>query len=620
MQAAGTKTAAATSTSAHNMRETIESIVIAFVLAFLFRTFEAEAFVIPTGSMAPTLQGRHKDVDCPKCGFRYRTSSSKEEVKDIQRWRAELARAGSGWEAERLQEKIQSQDVVAITCPMCRYSMSVDIRPDRRDLDDSEIRDGMRHRSYNGDRIIVSKFAYELHEPDRFDVVVFKFPGDAKMNYIKRLVGKPGETVRIHQGDLYVMPDGEDDFSIARKPPGKVLAMMQIVHDHRYRPADLDVAGWPLRWQAWPRGTDEEGGWQVSRNDGVAGGAPVYSIDGTDPAPRWIRYRHIVPTWDDWRRMSRGPLSAREIARVGPQLITDFYAYNTDVTRDDTENLGPWTPTHKLGLHWVGDLALECDIEVRSGTGKMLLDLVGAGRHFECRIDVETGRAVLGIDSLVGFAPTAKTPVVGPGSYRLRLANVDDQLLLWVDDVLMKFDAPTVYEANDVFADPDLLEPRSSQGDAGDLAPVGVGSHGASLEVTGLRVFRDIYYIAVQYGMRSEPLMDYDLPGAISLHGEDFVDFLSDPRKWHVFARRRAVDFELVKYPNDPQKDQFFVLGDNSPFSQDGRLWDGNHYVERRLLIGKAMLIYWPHSWNKLPGTNIPLPFFPNFSDMGMVR
>ena len=50
------------------IRETIESVVIAFVLAFLFRTFEAEAFVIPTGSMAPTLMGRHKDLVCPKCG------------------------------------------------------------------------------------------------------------------------------------------------------------------------------------------------------------------------------------------------------------------------------------------------------------------------------------------------------------------------------------------------------------------------------------------------------------------------------------------------------------------------------------------------------------------------
>ncbi len=60
-------------------RETIESIVIAFVLAFLFRTFEAEAFVIPTGSMAPTLMGQHKDTACNKCGFPFRVSASQEE-------------------------------------------------------------------------------------------------------------------------------------------------------------------------------------------------------------------------------------------------------------------------------------------------------------------------------------------------------------------------------------------------------------------------------------------------------------------------------------------------------------------------------------------------------------
>src|SRR5271167_1226786 len=61
------------------LRETVESIVIAFVLAFLFRTFEAEAFVIPTGSMAPTLRGRHRDVECPECHFRYPIGAKREE-------------------------------------------------------------------------------------------------------------------------------------------------------------------------------------------------------------------------------------------------------------------------------------------------------------------------------------------------------------------------------------------------------------------------------------------------------------------------------------------------------------------------------------------------------------
>src|SRR5438045_3338134 len=94
----GDKTAPAATVS--TMRETVESIVIAFVLAFLFRTFEAEAFVIPTGSMAPTLMGRHKDVTCPQCGYRYQVSASEEESEDRRR---------------------PTANCVAGMCPMCHY-------------------------------------------------------------------------------------------------------------------------------------------------------------------------------------------------------------------------------------------------------------------------------------------------------------------------------------------------------------------------------------------------------------------------------------------------------------------------------------------------------------------
>ena len=48
-------------------RENIESILIAVALAFVLRIFVVEAFKIPTGSMAPTLLGVHKDVKCPNC-------------------------------------------------------------------------------------------------------------------------------------------------------------------------------------------------------------------------------------------------------------------------------------------------------------------------------------------------------------------------------------------------------------------------------------------------------------------------------------------------------------------------------------------------------------------------
>ena len=68
-------------------------------------------------------------------------------------------------------------------------------------------------------------------------------------------------------------------------------------------------------------------------------------------------------------------------------------------------------------------------------------------------------------------------------------------------------------------------------------------------------------------------------------------------------------------------EDQFFVLGDNSPRSKDGRFWGtNNHWVPRKLLIGEALCIYWPHSWNRIPYVNIPFPFFPNFGRMGLVR
>ena len=62
----------------YGTRETIESILIAIVLAMLFRTFQAEAFIIPTGSMAPGLQGQHIDVVCDKCKFQYRTGATEE--------------------------------------------------------------------------------------------------------------------------------------------------------------------------------------------------------------------------------------------------------------------------------------------------------------------------------------------------------------------------------------------------------------------------------------------------------------------------------------------------------------------------------------------------------------
>ncbi len=49
------------------MRQTAELIVLLCVSVLVVRTFTAEAYVVPTGSMAPTLLGRHRDLVCPSC-------------------------------------------------------------------------------------------------------------------------------------------------------------------------------------------------------------------------------------------------------------------------------------------------------------------------------------------------------------------------------------------------------------------------------------------------------------------------------------------------------------------------------------------------------------------------
>ena len=59
-------------------REIIETIVFVIVLVLLLKTFVAEAFVIPTGSMATTLYGYHRNVTCPQCGHQFPINMSEQ--------------------------------------------------------------------------------------------------------------------------------------------------------------------------------------------------------------------------------------------------------------------------------------------------------------------------------------------------------------------------------------------------------------------------------------------------------------------------------------------------------------------------------------------------------------
>ena len=150
------------STTLMGIVHTVEWVLIALILAFVFRAFMMEQFRIPTGSMAETLRGVHYHLRCGRCGYKYDT--------DV--------------------------DAASSRCPSCKY------------LFDPETIVSIS----NGDRIFVDKCLYNFTEPKRWDVVVFKNPLNPKENYIKRMIALPGEEVEIVDGDIYI--DGQ----IARKP------------------------------------------------------------------------------------------------------------------------------------------------------------------------------------------------------------------------------------------------------------------------------------------------------------------------------------------------------------------------------------------------------------------
>lgn len=55
-----------------------------------------------------------------------------------------------------------------------------------------------------GDRLFGNRLTYKFSDPQRFDVVIFKYPVDEEENYIKRIIGLPGETVTIENAKIYI--------------------------------------------------------------------------------------------------------------------------------------------------------------------------------------------------------------------------------------------------------------------------------------------------------------------------------------------------------------------------------------------------------------------------------
>lgn len=612
------------------VREVVETLAVALVLAFLFKTFEAEAFIIPTGSMAPTLMGKHKDVNCEQCAYRFRISASEE-----------FDEGNNGETSRRLalirdgKQSPPPPQIVAGTCPQCRYTMYLG----------EDKTANKEHPSYDGDRILVFKYFYDVLTPQRWSVTVFRYPGGPQTNFIKRLIGLENETVRIQNGDIFIRPEGEEEFKIARKPTKHLFPMLQTVNDNDY--VNPKLHGETVRWpRSWADETDSFGAmlpadatlqkyWTPSED------LRSFECAGDSETTRWLHYRHINPSSEDWFYLAQNKRPPAGV-RNNPQLITDFCAFNTGIVKypvhaKETENAAYHLRIREMeidgqtlsrsfcnanaaamGFNWDGDFAVQCELHVPESKGTFTMRLVKGGVPFHCAIDLSNGEGAMFIgeeDAPFDAAMSFSTPLSKPGMYKLRYANIDEQLRLWVDGVEVPVEGNGEYDA--LCEEPRGPLARDRSPTALDLTPASLGSKGAKVRVEHLKVFRDIYYLAVNANFQGncDLLQDGFFHQNASPESESKnASLLSDPMSWHIFGKTRVVEFTL-------EKDQFFTMGDNSAKSHDARLWrsmsGGGQYVPRSYMIGEAANVYWPHGL-MIPG--IKKPWFPNFKDMRFIN
>jgi len=534
------------------IKETLESIVVAFILAFIFRAFVVEAFRIPTGSMATSLLGAHTTRVCERCGYHFTTG---------------------------VQEVKGAEDLF-VCCPNCRHSQM--LRPVGVA--------GRRLRTRSGDRILVLKLPYDIGGawlgPRRWDVVVFKYPGDAQqINYIKRLVGLPDEVVELIDGDLYRADAAAVPPTVLEKlAAGR--SYMDLDEDER-RALDAALMLTPKTAAA------QETLWSVVYDHDFL---PDHQI-GTIPAPRWAP-RRAGSGWDASQEEIRFEPKTDELAEVelvNCEFIDDHgYNYRHDPRREGDVGQGfPQLIDHD---RVVSDLRLSLLLMggARPGGGVLQMQLSKQAEVFTARIAADggltllhdgpgntTGRREVGLGRIAAVA--AGEPV------HLAIQNVDHRVSVWADGTMLLLH-------DDWRADPAVVRERAN----GQPPPtVRIGAAAWPVRLRHVLVERDVYYRNPSR-QRLEPR-----PGFAA-------------KAWPFYLR----------------DGEYFMLGDNSAASKDSRLWNehGDFLNDPRRgvvyhdgtvpadqLIGRAFFVYWPSG---LPafGANAGPRVVPNVGQMRFVR
>lgn len=104
-----------------------------------------------------------------------------------------------------------------------------------------------------GERVIVSRLSYILGEPQRGDVIVLQFPLDPERDFVKRIIGLPGETIAIDDGRVAINGQPLPPESYVEFPSGTDMAPVQLADDEYFvmgdnRAGSSDSRSWgPLK-------------------------------------------------------------------------------------------------------------------------------------------------------------------------------------------------------------------------------------------------------------------------------------------------------------------------------------------------------------------------------------